>query len=495
MLFEIITSLLIIWVLWYVVKTYLENRTMPPGPFPLPIIGNIHQIGLNPPFSMNSLCEKYPHVLKLKFPIGNVVILNSPEAAEEALVTRKTDFAGRPIQDFYPSDIVLEGRDIVSSDYGQLLTFRLKIFKSALHVFGEGAKEVEDRLHGTIENLLKQIEETEGSSFRSRTFIAAAITIQLWEWLSSTKLSYSDPKLHKIMDFNDTFVNLASQGSFIQLFPLLRYLPTEFSKKLKQLLKTRDELFGELLEHHKKSYENGVVRDITDGMLAAYEIEKGKNSGKDIGCSDDIKFMMMDVITAGSDTSISITDWFILHMVLKEDIQEKVQQELDRFIDKNGLPHLADVQNLTYLHAVVCEVMRTTAFVPFLLPHRTTRDTSVMGYHVPKKTTVFVNQYRIHYDCKKWDDPEVFKPERFLDADGNFKGWNISTAFMPFGLGRRACPGQDLGKLQVFIILASLFYHFKFRLADDQPMPNLNDGIPGAIRNPLNYKVVATKRH
>ena len=488
-------SLFVMWVVWYLVKTYLENRNLPPGPFPLPIIGNMHQIGLNPPFTMNALCKKYPHVLRLKFPIGNVVILNSPEAAEEALVTRKADFSGRPIKDFYPSDIVLEGRDIVSSDYGQLLTFRLKIFKSALHVFGEGARKVEERLHGTIENLLKQIEKKNGNSFRSRTFIAAAITIQLWEWLSSTKLLYSDSKLHKIMDFNDNFVNLASQGSYIQLFPLLRYLPTEFSRRLKKLLQTRDELFGELLEHHKKTYQSSVVRDITDGMLAAYETERGRNSGKDIGCNDDIKFMMMDVITAGSDTSISITDWFILHMVLKEDIQEKVQQELDKFIDENGLPHLDDVQNLTYLHAVVCEVMRTTAFVPFLLPHRTTRDTSVMGYSIPKKTTVFINQYRIHHDPKVWNEPEAFKPERFLDANGNFVGWNFSTAFMPFGLGRRACPGQDLGKLQVFIILSSLFYHFKFKLADDQPIPDLKDGLPGAIRNPLHYNIVAVKRH
>jgi cytochrome P450 len=230
-------------------------------------------------------------------------------------------------------------------------------------------------------------------------------------------------------------------------------------------------------------------------MLAAYETEKKRNSGKAVGCSDDIKFMIMDVITGGTDTSISITDWFILYMVLKQDIQEKVQQELDKFIDKNGLPHLEDVQNLTYLHAVVCEVMRTTAFVPFLIPHRTTRDTSVMGYHVPKKTTVFVNQYRIHYDSKMWNEPEVFKPERFLDADGNFVGWNVSTAFMPFGLGRRACPGQDLGKLQVFIILSSLFYHFKFKLADNQSVPNLNDGTSGAIRNPSHYEIVATKRH
>jgi cytochrome P450 len=182
-------------------------------------------------------------------------------------------------------------------------------------------------------------------------------------------------------------------------------------------------------------------------------------------------------------------------MVLKQDIQEKVQQELDSFIDENGLPHLDDVQNLTYLQAVVCEVMRITGFVPFLLPHRTTRDTSVMGYHVPKKTTMFVNQYRINYDSKMWNEPEVFKPERFLDADGNFVGWNASTAFIPFGLGRRACPGQDLAKLQVFIILSSLFYRFKFKLADNQPVPNLNDAIPGGVRNPLHYEIVAIKRH
>ena len=143
----------------------------------------------------------------------------------------------------------------------------------------------------------------------------------------------------------------------------------------------------------------------------------------------------------------------------------------------------------------VTTVMRMTSFVPLLLPHQTIRDTTLKGYHVPKKTTVFINQYRIHNNPKEWNEPKLFKPERFLDADGKFVGWTRTPAFLPFGIGRRACPGQDLGKMQVFLILSSLLHQFKLEMEDGEDVPSLvGDTAPGAIRCPKDYKVIARKR-
>ena len=495
MFVEVVTSVLFIWLLWYVIKTHLESRKMPPGPFPLPFIGNIHQIGTDPPFTMDALCDKYGDVLKLTFPIGTVVMVNSGELAQEALVTRKNDFSGRPIQDFYPADIILEGRDVVSSEYGLLLMFRRKLFKTALHVFGGGVNIVEERLNSAVQEFLDQIQAMDSRPFHIKDYVSATISSQLWEWLSSRKYRYDDRKLNSIIDFNEKFVAISNQGSLYQLFPLLRYLPTKFMQTVKEVLTMRDEIFGTELEYHRQTYQEGVVRDVIDAFLATYESEKAKGRSKDLGSIDDIKFIMVDVITAGSDTSISFVSWFILYMVVKKAIQEKLHEELHQVVGKDRLPHLEDVKNLPYLQAVVCEVMRMTSFVPLLLPRQTIRDTTLKGYHVPKKTTVFINQYRIHNNPKEWNEPMLFKPERFLDADRKFVGWTRTPAFLPFGIGRRACPGQDLGKMQVFLILSSLLHQFKLEMEDGEPVPSLvGDTAPGAIRCPKDYKVIARKR-
>ena len=495
MFVEVVTSVLFIWLLWYVIKTYLESRKMPPGPFPLPFIGNIHQIGTNPPFTMDALCDKYGDVLTLTFPVGTVVMVNSGKLAKEALVTRRNDFSGRPIIDLFPLNVILEGRDILTSEYGPLFMFRRKLFKTALHVFGGGVNIVEERLNSAVQEFLDQIQAMDSRAFNIKDYVTATITSQLWEWLSSRKYHYGDQKLKSIIDFNETSVAVSNQGNLYQLFPLLRYLPTKYMQTVKEVLTMREEIFGTELEYHRQTYQEGVVRDVIDAFIANYEREKAKGTSKDLGSIDDIKFLMIDVMAGGSDTSISFISWFILYMAVKKEIQEKLHEELHQIVGEDRLPILEDVKNLPYLQAVVCEVMRMTSFIPLLIPHKTIRDTTLNGYHVPRKTTVFINQYRIHNNPKEWNEPKLFKPERFLDADGKFVGWTTTPAFLPFGFGHRACPGQDLGKMQVFLILSSLFHQFKLEMVDGEPVPSLvGDTAPGSIRCPKDYKVIARKR-
>ena len=142
-MFAVIISLLLGWVMWYILTTYTRLRKMPPGPFPLPLIGNVHQVGSDPPFSMEKLREKYGEVYTLTFPIGTYVVVNSGALAREVLVTAKDDFASRPGASTFPSDDVFKGKNIVYSDFGPNYMFRRKIVTSALHTFGEGLN-----LHG-----------------------------------------------------------------------------------------------------------------------------------------------------------------------------------------------------------------------------------------------------------------------------------------------------------------------------------------------------------
>lgn len=492
MLLEVSVALFAVYLISFVIQTWLELKKLPHGPIPLPIIGNMHQLGTSPPFSMSELCDKYPNVLRVKTPLGYIVFLNSVEAAREALLTRKTDMAGRPKEIFNSINDILQHRDISSADFGPAFSFRSSIFKNAIHTFGEGGENIEKRLHRAVRNLLNILDERLSEPLVLKKIYGPTIMIQLWEWVSSDQLVHEDAKAHKIAKFINLCMTTSQQGTFYQFVPLLRYLPTEHQRKINEAIKIRTELFGKEFDNHKKTYQNGVVRDLIDAMLLAFD-NKEKKGGKLIGSSDDIAFLLLDVLLGGSDSTSSLLQWCILYVAVKQDVQRKIQEELDKHMEKDTLPNAACLKKLDYLHAVICEVMRVSILVP-LIPHRAIRDTSVMGQPIPSNTMVFLNMLGIHRDPKAWDKPNVFDPSRFLDEHGKFIGWNKQPGFMPFLLGRRACPGQEIGKIYVLTILSSLLQRYNLRADENQPCPDLNDAVCTAMRCPRDYKVVLTRR-
>lgn len=493
MFLEIVTSLLFAYLAWFLVTTYQTRRRMPPGPFPFPFIGNVPHVGSDPPFSMDELRKRYGDVYTVTFPIGTFVVVNSGKLAREALLTRKDDFAGRPHVSSFPFNVIFNGKNIGFVDYGPLLNFRRKIVKSSLHFFGEGINETEERVHGEVSRLVERLEAKNGQAFSPKEHLAAVSLNMMSEWLFSKRFEFTDPTLELLLNFSEQITFFLRQGNYYQIFPILKYLPTSYMKSLAAWIKTRDDFFGSELFQHRDTYVKGTERDIVDALLAAYDDEKIASKVKDLGTVDDIKFLMIDVLVGAADTTISFLTWFVLYMTLYKDEQEKVQRELDRVVGRDRLPCFNDAKNLPNLQAAICESMRLSAFIPVLLPHKAIRDSTINGYHIPKDTTVLFNLWRIHSDANEWENPSLFKPGRFLDENGEFIGWDSSTGFLPFGLGRRACIGQAMGKMQVFIVASRLLHHFHFEVPRGEPPPSL-DGEASGVRYPKPYRVVATKR-
>lgn len=493
MFVEILISILLIWLVTYFFQTFKKRQNVPPGPFPFPFIGNLPHLGADPPFTMDKLWKKYGDVYLVKFPVGMSVIVNSCEAVREALVTRKDDFSGRPIHSSYPFNIITEGRGISSSDYGAQLMFRQKMIGSAVNVFGNEVKQLEEQVNSATEELLNQVGQMDGQTISLKVYVPAVITSQLWEWLSSRKYHFDDHALTTLVEFSEKMKFLLRLGGIFQLLPFLKYLPTKFMKTLEEVLVMRGDIFGSVVEEHRRTYTKGVVRDVTDCLIAACEAEQTKTVEKNGASVDDIKFLLMDMLFTGADTSTTVVLWFILHILLRKDLQVKLQQELDAAVGRDRLPLWEDIKNLPYLQATVCEVIRYSTPLP-LVPHKTIRDTTIQGYHVPKGTPVFINFYRVHLDPKEWDDPTLFKPERFLDANGKFIGWTSVSAFMPFGIGRRECPCQNLAKLQVFSVISCLLHQFTFEQDCQGLYPIIQETSPGFVNQPMDYKVIARKR-
>lgn len=172
------------------------------------------------------------------------------------------------------------------------------------------------------------------------------------------------------------------------------------------------------------------------------------------------------MIFRGTDTVTILVEWILARMVLHPDIQSKVQVELDRVVQQSRAVTESDVSKMTYLSAVIKEVLRLHPPGPLLSWARLAiTDTTVDGYHVPAGTTAMVNMWAITRDADVWADPLVFKPERFMNkvhGDVNFSVLGSDMRLAPFGSGRRSCPGKTLGLTTVTYWVATLLHEFEF---------------------------------
>lgn len=433
-----LASFLIGYVIWKIFQTYCNRSKMPPGPFPLPIIGNFHQTGFNPPFSMEKLREKYGDIYTVSFPIGTFVVVNDGQLAREMMTT--DEFACRPGALTFPSLEVFEGKNIVYSELGPNYAFRRKIVTSALHVFGEGVQLAEQRVNFEIQELLDRLHSTHGEPFCILEQLSMTMINVITQWMFTKRYEFGHSTLKMLADLDEK-MTLFRQGSFYQVFPFLKYLPnTDISVCLGDVIKIQDEFLAKELQQHYETRQDDKIRDITDALLAAFEKEKLKNKNTDIGSYHDIKYLLVDIVIGATGTVTSTLTWMIVFLVMNQDVQMKLHQQLDEIIGRNRLPCWKDSENLPYVSATICETMRCSVFIP-CLPRKANKDTIIRGKIIPKDTGVLINLWNIYTNPKEWDDPKSFKPERFLDCDGKFIRWNTLSNFIPFGARRRACVG------------------------------------------------------
>ena len=201
---------------------------------------------------------------------------------------------------------------------------------------------------------------------------------------------------------------------------------------------------------------------------------------------------LMDIFQAGLDTTATTILWVIAYLVNYPDVQEIVQQEIDHVIGSDRLPTLQDKGDLPYFRALVTETLRFNSIFPFLAPHKTTVDTALRGYNIPKDTIVLFNVCAMHHDPEAWQNPSEFNPSRFIDIKGQFM-YPGDRSFLPFGAGARVCLGESLAKTELFRFLSHLLHQFTFKRCPDSPPPSLENQL-GVLIYPKPYKVCICKR-
>ncbi|KAL2481278.1 Cytochrome [Abeliophyllum distichum] len=203
---------------------------------------------------------------------------------------------------------------------------------------------------------------------------------------------------------------------------------------------------------------------------------------------------MQEIFFAGSETTSDSVEWALTELLRNPETMIKVKNEISSVVGSNKKFEESDIDKLAYLQAVIKETLRLHPPAPLLVPRSAIEDTNFMGYLIPKNTQVFVNVWAISRDEECWEEPLSFKPERFLGSKIDFKGQHFE--FIPFGAGRRSCPGLPLGHRMMHFVLGSLLHEFDWEL-DSSTNPNtidMNEKIGLAMRKLEPLKVVPIKR-
>ncbi|XP_078153471.1 (+)-piperitol/(+)-sesamin synthase CYP81Q1-like [Carex rostrata] len=241
---------------------------------------------------------------------------------------------------------------------------------------------------------------------------------------------------------------LSGASNLEDFVPVLRWLDLNgVMKKKKQLVKQQLETVQKLIEEHRTT--RGEIKKTMIGHL----LESQRKDPE--GYSDQIiQRICMSILLAGTDTTSNTVEWAMAILLNNPQVLKKAATEIDKHVGNERLIKESDMDQVPYLGCIMREVLRIYPGGPLLLPHESREDVTIGGYNIPRETMVLVNVYQIHRDPDIWEEPEKFKPERFENekAEGKF--------MIPFGMGRRRCPGEGLAMREVGLILGTLIQCF-----------------------------------
>ncbi|XP_033836096.1 cytochrome P450 1B1 [Periophthalmus magnuspinnatus] len=466
-----------------------------PGPLPWPIIGNAAQMGSAPHKYFKHLTKKYGDVFQIKLGSRPVVVLNG-DSIRQALVKQGQDFAGRP--DFTSFRYVSEGNGVAFNTPSDWWKVHRKISHSTLRMFYQGNPETKKTFERHIlsefgELLQLFVEKTqEKLYFVPMTYLVVSTANIMSALCFGKRYSYEDEEFRQVVGRNDQFTKTVGAGSIVDVMPWLQYFPNPIKTifdNFKSLNLEFCTFIRDKVMEHRKTMETGTIRDMTDAYIVALDNLRDR-SGITLE-KDFVTPTVGDVFGASQDTLSTALQWIILILIRFPDMQRRLQEEVDKVVDRERLPSLEDQPRLPYVMAFIYEVMRLSSFVPLTIPHATTTDTSINGYSVPKNTVVFINQWSINHDSKLWDDPETFNPLRFLTPEGALNK-DLTSSVLMFSLGKRRCIGEELSKLQLFLFTALIAHQCNIK--SDPSRPPSMDYSYGLTLKPYAYHIAVTLR-
>ncbi|XP_034151473.1 cytochrome P450 2K1 isoform X3 [Esox lucius] len=514
-----------------------EHGINPPGPRPLPLLGNMLIMDLKRPYRTlceflfgiggnprgtgdttphpgekydlspptyhckhNNLSKKYGPVFMVHFGPKKVIVLAGYKTVKDALVNQAEDFGDRDITPLF--HVLNQGHGILLANgdsWKEMRRFALTNLKD----FGMGKKGSEEKISEEITYLIKEFKKHEGNALDTSKPVTFAVSNIISAIVFGSRFEYTDPLFIGMVNRAKENVRLMGSAS-IQIYNMFPWLGPWIKNLMlikKNIVDWKTEVM-EIVRGLKETLNPQMCRGFVDSFLVrkqTLEVKRlpTKSAYQESGNTDslyhddNLVFSVTNLFVAGTDTTGNTLCWGLLLMAKYPHIQDKVQEEITRVIGSRQ-PLVEDRKNLPYTNAVIHETQRFANIVPMSIPHTTSRDITFQGYFIKKGTCVIPLLTSVLHDEGEWESPHTFNPAHFLDEQGRFIK---KEAFMAFSAGRRVCLGESLARMELFLFFTSLLQRFHF-----SPPPGVTEDdldltpAVGFTLGPLPHQLCAVSR-
>ncbi|XP_057982263.1 cytochrome P450 93A3 [Malania oleifera] len=454
----------------------------PPSPPALPIIGHLHVLSLNLPKSFKNLASKYGPLMRINIGASACFVVSNAAVAKEILKTHDLSFASRP--EFGSSDYsIYRGSRFLTAEYGTYWRFMRKICMTELLSASQLSRFIdvrEQEIMRLMEILVKRSGAGEVCDLGAELMTMANNVV--CRMAMSTRCTESADEAAEVRGLVKEILKLGGKLSLGEVLgPLKKFDLFGFGKRLRALLLQFDALVeGIMMEHEKKRIDGGrEKKDMMDILLEIYRDETAEVKLS----RNDIKSLFLDIFLAGTETMSVAMQWTLAELINHPQVFKKLREEIDSVLGPTKLVEESDIPNLPYLQSVVKESLRLHPPAPLLI-RQCREDCRINGYDILENSRILINLYSVMRDPDLWKDPAEFVPERFLVSSienfGDQQQKEIRDQifhYIPFGSGRRACPGASLVAAVMHVAIGALVQCFDWKIKGGDQKLNMEEGL------------------
>ncbi|XP_049579199.1 cytochrome P450 2J1 isoform X1 [Syngnathus scovelli] len=465
-----------------------EPANFPPGPLALPLVGSVFNIAVKQPhIYLTQLADTYGNVFCISVGQEKTLFVCGWKMVKEVLVTQADKFVDRPYQAMFARLYNQHTGGLLCSN-GKTWRRQRHFAMGTLRTFGLANGITERTINEESQHLCQALEKHQGELFDPASELNSAVENIISQVAFGKRFDYSDPDLKQLHATMAEMIYL--EGSVWTL------LYNAYPAVMKRLPGPHNRIFSNFqavgkfintqIQIHKSEFDPSNPRDYIDAFL----VESKDNANSELGFTEEnLILCCLDLFLAGTETSFRTLQWGLLFLIQNPEIQDKVQAEIERVIGPSRFPKMADRAHMPYTNAVIHEIQRMANIIPLNGGRVALTNLKLGDYVIPKGTTVLPILTSVLFDKNEWETPHTFNPGHFLDSDGNFVKRN---AFVAFSGGKRACLGEGLAKMELFLFLVAMLQKFTFSVPEGVELSS--EGIIGVTRSPHPFKVFATAR-
>ena len=421
------------------------------------------------------------------------VVISGFDTIKQVMLEKGNDFNGRP--PLFRMEQYSEKKGFMNQPSAILKSLRKATFRG-IRAYGHGRTRMSHILYYISQQTMANFQESGGRPVDPWSFIYSSMLQSIVAYTLEENMKPSSNMYKLVLELDELAMEILTPcgaGTFLDVFPQLRYLNHPVWKKCLRLHAVRNKLWSLVSPIIQENFDRNEPSAISHYMLLAME------ENKQIG-EDHLKVAVCDMMVAGTVTT-TVSSYTLVNILAHHpQLQRDLQKEVDRILGNSDSWSVDDLREMPYMKATLLELHRYLSVVPMGLPHCPVHNhADVNGYNIPKNIVVLCNLWGVHHDKEFWKDPDLFRPSRFLDENGDILPVDHEKRkrVLAFGMGPRLCPGEHFSTGRMFMLFSSLMKHFdilKDPESETQPSCDPRTFSLGLAIQPHKYRVIFAAR-